>query len=343
MTGRILGAAAAVAGAAIAIPASSALAQSADQFYAGKTIRIICALGTGGSYDAYARLVGRNFGKHVPGNPAVVVENMPGAGGIIAANHVFKVGAKDGTVMGALHQTTTLAQVTSTPNVEYDARKFNWIGRIASGGSDVHYTFVGKGPKTFEDLFAREIVVAGGGPTSMSVILPSAVNSLLGAKLKILSGYKGTAETNLAVERGEVDMALENWEELRVARAEALREKKVNLIVQYSLKRHPELPDLPTIMEKSKTDEQRQIWSVMLQPAAFGHTFNTGPEVPADRVAVLRKAFDAMGKDPGLKADAERAKLGIAPLGGAEVAKVVEDIFKIDAASIAKAKAILGR
>ena len=332
-----------MAAAALASFVSPVLAQPAEQFYQGKTVRIIVALGTGGSYDAYARLVGRNLGKHIPGNPSVVVENMPGAGGLIAANHVYKVAQKDGTVLGALHQTTTLAQVTSTPNVEYDARKFNWIGRVASGGSDVHYTFAGKGPKTFEELFQREIVVAGGGPTSMSVILPSAVNSLMGGKLKILSGFKGTAETNLAVERGEVDMALENWEELRVQRADLLKDKKINLIVQYQLKRHPELPDLPTIMEKAKTDEQRQIWSVMLQPATFGHTFNTGPEVPADRVAVLRKAFDAMAKDPALKADADKAKLGIAPMTGAQVAEIVEAVFKVDAGSIEKAKKILGR
>ncbi len=323
--------------------ASEAKAQSADGFYKGKTVRIICALGAGGPYDAYARLVARNIGKHLPGNPSVVVENMPGAGGILAANHVYKVAAQDGTVLGALHQGTTLAQAISTPNIEYDTRKFSWIGRITSGGADVHYSYVGKGPATFDDLFKREVVVAGGGPTSMSVILPTAVVNLMGAKLKILPGYKGSAETDLALERGEVDMSLQNWEELRSHRATALSEKKLNLIVQYQLKRHAELPDVPAIVELAKTNEERQIWTVMLQPATVGHSFAAGPSVPVDRVAMLRKAFDAMAADAGLKAEAQKAKLELDPLPASQVAQLVDNIFKLDAAAISRAKEILGR
>jgi tripartite-type tricarboxylate transporter receptor subunit TctC len=332
-----------VAAATSVIAPSAASAQSTDQFYQGKTIRIICALGTGGSYDAYARLVSRHLAKQIAGSPAVVVENMPGAGGIIAANHVYKVAATDGTVLGALHQNTALAEVTGTPNVEYEARRFNWIGRTATGGTNIYYAYAGKGPTTFDDLFTKEAVVAGGGPTSSSVILPSAVNSLMGAKLKILAGYKGTAETDLALERGEVDMALQNWEEIRVTRQEALRDKKINLIVLFSMTRHPELPNLPSIIEKAKTDEQRQVWTVMLQPDTIGYTITAGPDVPADRVAVLRKAFDATMKDAGLKAEAEKAKLEIDPLPGDQVAKLVADMFKVDPSAIATAKKILGR
>ena len=328
---------------AASLLAPAANAQSADGFYKGKNIRIICALGAGGPYDAYARLVARHIGKHMPGAPSVVVENMPGAGGILAANHVYKVAAQDGTVLGALHQGTTLAQAISTPNIEYDARKFNWLGRITSGGTDVHYSYVGKGPATFDDLFKREVVVAGGGPTSMSVILPSAVANLMGAKLKILPGYKGSAETDLALERGEVDMSLQNWEELRVNRADALRGKKLNLLVQYQLKRHAELPDVPAIVELAKSSEERQIWTVMLQPATVGHSFTAGPGVPAERVALLRKAFDSMAADTALKAEAQKAKLELAPLPAREVAQLVENIFNLDAAAISRAKEILGR
>lgn len=337
----LLGAAAAVCAAGLL--GSAAQAQSASDFYKGKNIRIICALGAGGPYDAYARLVARNIGKHLPGAPSVVVENMPGAGGILAANHVYKVAAQDGTVIGALHQGTTLAQAISTPNIEYDARKFNWIGRITSGGTDIHYSYVGKGPASFDDLFKREVVVAGGGPTSMSVILPSAVVNLMGGKLKILSGYKGSAETDLALERGEVDMSLQNWEELRSNRAQALQDKKLNLIVQYQLKRHADLPDVPAIVEKAKSQEEREIWTVMLQPATVGHSFTAGPGVPADRVALLRKAFDAMAADAGLKSEAQKAKMEIDPLAATQVAQLVEDIFKIDEKALLHAKEILGR
>jgi len=325
---------------ALAALCPAALAQPAEEFYKGKTIRIIVALGAGGDYDRYARMAGRWLGKYIPGSPNIVVENMPGAGGIIAANHIYNIAAKDGTVIGALHQNTALAQVTGTPNVEYDARKLNWIGRMSSSGLDVHHTLHTTGIKSFDDLFKREVVVGGGGPTSGSIILPTALNNLMGTKLKILGGYKGTAETSLALERGEIDMALQNWEALR-ANPEGL--KKINLIVQYALERHPELPNVPTVMELSKTDAQRQVWSLLLRPGSIGYSLAMTPGVPQDRVALLRKAFDAMVKDPGLQEEVAKSKLVLEPLPGAKVEENVEAMFKIDPAAIAQVKALLGR
>ena len=230
---------------AAALASSAAVAQSGDKFYEGKTIRIIVALGTGGDYDNYARIAARHLGKYIPGSPTIVVQNMPGAGGLLAANHLANVAPKDGTVIGALHANTTLAQVTGAPNVEYDVRKLNWIGRTSSGGLNVHHTFAKSGVKSFDDLLKREVVVGGGGPTSDSIVIPTAVNELMGTKLKILGGYSGTAETTLALERGEIDMAMQNWEFLRRNNADWIKEKKINLIVQYGTSRHPELPDVP--------------------------------------------------------------------------------------------------
>jgi tripartite-type tricarboxylate transporter receptor subunit TctC len=335
----------AIAGAAALVLASAApaAAQPADQAFQGKTIRIIVALGTGGDYDAYARLAGRWLGKHIPGNPAVVVQNMPGAGGIIAANHVYNVAPKDGTVIGALHANTALAQVTGTANVEYDARQFNWIGRTASGGLDVHHTWHTTGINSFDQLLAREVVVGGGGPTSASVVLPSAVNSMMGGKLKILAGFKGTAETTLALERGEIDMALNNWENLRRNHADWLRDKKINLIVQYGLQRHPELPDVPTIMELAKTDDQRQVWTLLLRPSTIGYSLTLAPGVPADRVALLRNAFAAMAKDPDMRADAAKANLPLEPIEGEKLEEAIHSLFKVDAAAIAKVKSLVQR
>jgi tripartite-type tricarboxylate transporter receptor subunit TctC len=324
--------------------ASTAFAQqSSGEFYRGKTVKIVCALKAGGSYDAYARLASRHIGKHIPGKPSVIVENMPGAGGIVAANYLANTAAKDGTVLGALHQGTTTAQLTVGKNVRYDVRRMNWIGRMASAGNDVHYTWRGKGIESFDDMFKRQVIVAGGGPTSMSVILPSAVNKLMGAKLKILSGYQGTSETELALERGEVEMALQNWEDLRVARAAALRDNKLNIVVQYALKRHPGLPNVPAIIEKAKTAEHRDIWTVLLQPNAIGYSIAAGPDVPAARVAILRKAFDAMAKDPGLLAEAEKSKAKLEPLSGEQIAGLVADMFKVDKASIAAVQSIMGK
>ncbi len=325
------------------LPTPAAVAQPADKFYEGKTIRIIVALGTGGDYDNYARIAGRYLGKYIPGNPTVVVQNMPGAGGLLAANHLANVAPKDGTVIGALHANTTLAQVTSAPNVEYDVRKFNWIGRTSSGGLNVHHTFTKSGIASFYDLLKREVVVGGGGPTSDSIVVPTAVTQMMGAKLKILGGYSGTAETTLALERGEIDMAMQNWEFLRRNNADWLKEKKINLIVQYGTKRHPELPNVPTIMELSKTDEQRQVWSIFLMSGTIGYSLTMPAGVPADRVAVVRKAFLDMVKDPDLKAEVTKANLPIEPVAGAELEKTIESVFKIDTAAVAKAKQLLKR
>jgi tripartite-type tricarboxylate transporter receptor subunit TctC len=304
---------------------------------------MVVALGTGGDYDAYARLVGRWLGKHIPGSPSIVVENMPGAGGIIAANHVYNIAPKDGTVVGALHQNAALAQVTGTPNVEYDARKLNWIGRISSGGLDVHHTWHTTRITSFDELMKREAVVGGGGPTSASVVLPSALNNLMGAKLKILGGYKGTAETTLALERGEIDMALQNWENLRRNHVDWMRDKKIHLIVQYGLERHPELPTVPSIMDLAQTDEQRQVWTLLIRPSSIGYSSAMPPGVPPERVALVRKAFDAMANDPGLKEDVEKAKLVIEPVSGETLTQYVEGMFKIEAAAIGKVKSLLQR
>jgi tripartite-type tricarboxylate transporter receptor subunit TctC len=329
------------AGAMLASPA--AMSQSADKFYEGKTVRIIVALGAGGDYDRYARIAGRWLNKHIPGSPTIVVQNMPGAGGVVAANHIYNVAPKDGTVIGALHANTTLAQVTSAKNVKYDVRKLLWVGRTSSGGLDVHYAWHTSGVKSFDDLLKRQVVVGSGGATSSSTVLPTVINRLMGGKLKILSGYKGNAETTIALERGEVDMALQNWEFIRSQQKDWLRDRKVNLIVQYATERHPELPKVPAIMELAKTKEQRDIWTLFLSGSTIGYSLALTPGVPAGRVAVVRRAFNAMVKEPGLQAEAGKMGLPVEPLTGEQLSAIVNARFNLDQASISKAKAILGR
>jgi tripartite-type tricarboxylate transporter receptor subunit TctC len=227
-----------VAGAA-ALAAASALPGFAQaNFYEGKQVRIIVGSSTGSNYDFYARLAARFLPKHIPGNPTITVQIMTGASGIVAANHVFNVAPKDGTVILGAHSSISLAQVTSVPNIEYDARKFNYIGRLASAGSDVHYVLAASGVTKFSDLMQREVIVGGTGPTSNSVILPNAINKMMAGKIKVLRGYQGTADTALAMERGEIQMAMKSWDLLRNQHAEWLRDKKINLLVQYNLERH---------------------------------------------------------------------------------------------------------
>ena len=309
--------------------------------YEGKTIRMIVAVATGGGYDNYARLAARHIGKHIPANPTVIVQNMPGASGIVAANHVFNVAPKDGSVIGALHASIVLAQISGTPNIEYDARKTMWIGRLVSAGHDVHYTWAASKVSAFDDLTKREVIVGGTGPTSNSVILSNAINKVMGDKLKVLRGYQGTADTALAMERGEIEMAMKNWDLIRNQHADWLRDKKINLLVQYNLSRHPELPNVPTILDVARTEEEKQVWRLLLSPIAIGYALAMAPDNPADRVAILRKAFDAMVKDPEFIADAEKAKLSIDPLPGSEIDKQVKVMFAADAKAVSAATDLL--
>lgn len=323
--------------------ASSAMAQSANNFYQGKTIRIVVALGTGGDYDNYARLAGRWLNKQIPGNPSIIVQNMPGGGGVTAANHVYNVAAKDGTTLGALHANTTLAQITGAPNIEFDVRKLGWIGRTSSGGLNVQHSWHTSKVKTFDDLLNQQSVVGSGGPTSDSTVLPTVINQMMGGKMKILGGYAGTAETTLALERGEVDVAMQNWEFIRARQQDWLRDKKIHMLVQYGVERHPELPDVPAIMELAKSQEVKDVWTVFLGGSQIGYSLVTTPGVPADRVQLLRTAFTAMTKDDGIKADADKMNLPIEPLTGAQVQEIVDGTFNVNPKSIEAAKKVLGR
>lgn len=327
--------------AAALMMASAASTFAQENFYEGKTIRVIVAVATGGGYDNYARLAARHLGKHIRGNPTILVQNMPGASGIVAANHIYNIAPKDGTVIGALHASIALAQITDTPNIEYDARKATWVGRLVSAGHDVHYTWHTAKVTSFDDLTKREVIVGGTGPTSNSVILPNAINKAMGGKLKVLRGYQGTADTALALERGEIEMAMKNWDLIRNQHGDWLRDKKINLLVQYNLQRHRELPDLPTILDVSKTEEQKQVWRLLLSPVAIGYALSMAPGIPADRVTILRKAFDAMMQDPELKADAEKAKLELESMSGENLELAVQAMFKADAAAVAQAKELL--
>ena len=309
-------------------------------FYEGKQIRLIVGSATATTYDLYARLIARFLPKHIPGNPTIVVQIMTGASGMVATNHVFNVAPRDGTVILGAHSSMALAQITDVPNIQYDAREFRFIGRISSGGHDVHYVLANSNVKTFGDLLKQEVIVAGTGPTSNSVILPTAINQLMSGKLKIMRGYTGPPETALALERGEVQMAMQSWDLLSIKHPDWIREKKINALVQYNPVRHSKLPDVPTILDVSTTEEQKQVWRQVLKPVVVGYGFGVAP-IPADRLAILRKAFDDMLKDPEFLAEAAKSNLNIEPMSGAELDKVVAEMFEADPKTIATVKSLM--
>jgi tripartite-type tricarboxylate transporter receptor subunit TctC len=312
-------------------------------FYEGKQLRILVGGSTGSNYDNYARLAARHITKHIPGNPTIVVQVMSGASGIIATNYLYNVAPKDGTTILAVHSSMALGQITGVPNIEYDSQKFQWIGRLASAGHDVHYVSSSANVAKFDDLMQREVVVGGTGPTSNSILLPKAINNLMGGKLKVLSGYQGTADTALAMERGEIQMGMMNWDLLRNQYANWLRDKKVNLLVQYNLDRHRELSNVPTIIDVSTTEEQKQVWGLLLRPVVIGYSYGVAPGVPADRLAILRKAFDDMVKDPEFTAEAQKMNLPIEPETGANLEKVVAAMFQANRSAVDTVKSLMAK
>src|SRR5499426_3072901 len=281
------------------IPATAS-AQHVDSFYRGKTVNMIIGYPPAGANDFYARAVARHIGKHIPGNPTVVPRNMPGGGSLVAANHIFNVAPKDGTTLALIAATIPLEERLGAPNVMFKSAAFNWIGRIAPS---VNMTFVMNSVpvKTVADTFTREVVLAASGRSSTVAIYPAVLSNVIGAKFKLVMGYQSSNTAMLAMERGEVEGHSTSLEVVRAIHPEWLAEKKITALVQYALKRHPELPDVPMTWELARTDEERQILRIVANATEVGKMILSTPDTPADRIQALRRAFDATMKDPAFQ------------------------------------------
>ncbi|MEA2660187.1 MAG: hypothetical protein QOF64_3007 [Candidatus Binatota bacterium] len=322
----------------IALAQQPAGAQSVEAFYRGKTVNFIIGYPPAGANDNYARTVARHIGKHIPGNPTVVPRNMPGAGSLIAANHVFSVAPRDGTVLCLLAATVPLEEALGT-NVKFKSAEFTWIGRMSSS---INVTIMNATSpvKNIQDAFEKETVLGATGRSATPTVYPSVLNNVVGTKFKIVMGYEGSIAAMLAMERGEVDGHSTSWDGVKSARGDWLRDKKVNVLVQYGLKRHPDLPDVPTSVELGRTPEQVQILRVVANATEVGKMTLTAPGVPADRVEALRRAFDATIKDPEYVAEMDKQRLEITPLRGEELQKLIEEVGHVSPAILEKVKAI---
>ncbi|MDB5642914.1 MAG: tripartite tricarboxylate transporter family receptor [Hyphomicrobiales bacterium] len=306
----------------LALGASPALAQ--EPFYKGKTINIMVGFGPGGGYDLYARLLARVLGSHIPGAPNVVVQNMTGAGGVRAANHVYAAAAKDGTYIAGVNQGAAMFQMLGGKGAQYDPAKFVWLGSMAYSNNTV-YTWRASGITSIDDAKKREVSVAGSGVISDANIYPAILNALVGTKFKIINGYAGTNESNLALERGEVEgRGGGAWSSLVSTKPDWLRDKKVSVLAQIGFEKEPDLPDAPLLLDLVKTEEARQIATVVTLPTAIGYNHWVAPEVPADRVDMLRKGYEAALKDPELLADAKKQMLEIRPKTASELDALVK-------------------
>jgi tripartite-type tricarboxylate transporter receptor subunit TctC len=316
--------------------------EKAETFYKGKTINIMVGFGPGGGYDLYARLLARYMGKYIPGNPDVVVQNMVGAGGVRAANHVYAAAAKDGTYIAAVNQGTPMFQLLGGKGAQYDPAKFQWLGSMAHSNNTV-YIWSASGVTSLEAATKREVTLAGSGVVSDANIYPAILNALVGTKFKIINGYQGTNESNLALERGEVEgRGGGAYSSLVSTKPDWLQNKKIAIICQIGFEKEPELPDVPLLVDVVQGEEAKQIATLVTLPTAIGYNHWVAPEVPADRVALLRKAYESALKDPELIAEAQKQKLEIRPKSGEELADMVSKAAAIPKPILDKTAQILG-
>ncbi len=300
----------------------SANAQSPAEFYKGKNVRLMIGYGPGGSYDSYARLVARHFGKFIPGKPNVIPQNKPGSGSLVATNFLYNVAPRDGSVVAALGQGVYFMQLLERPKIKFDARKITWIGRMTDVTSLVVAWHKSKA-KTIADLQNVTIPIAVGGTLSGSTLTISFLNKLTGTKFRPIKGYRA-ASALLAMERGEVDAtASVTWLAMKAKYGRWLKEKKVNILVQVALQRAPGLENVPLLSELGATKADRTMLTVLSSTNAIGRSLSAPPGLPADRVAALRGAFDAMVKSKTFLAEAKRIGHPINPLSGAALRKIV--------------------
>jgi tripartite-type tricarboxylate transporter receptor subunit TctC len=291
----------------------AAKAQPVESFYKGKTLTIITSTGAGGPYDMVARLVGKFMTKHLPGQPANVVQNMPGGGHVLATNYMFNQAAKDGTVIAVVSNSIPLHQLIDGKGVRYDARKFNWIGStgIANLATVAWHT---SGVKSIADVMDKELVTGATGTGSGTYLYPTVMNMVLGTKFKLVMGYKSTAELDIAMERGEVAARSGgSIVGLMQEHPDWFSSGKVTVLAQVGDRRDTSLPDVPLMAELARNDEQRMLLKLVSSPVALGRPFMTGPGVPADRVEMLRKAFSASMSDPEFLEEAEKMRLDLNP------------------------------
>ena len=318
-----------------------AFAQSPEAFYKGKSIDLIIGYPPAGSNDTYARALARHLGKHIPGNPNVIPKNMPGAGSFLATGHVYNIAPKDGTVLGIGAPTSALDEKLGTQGVRFKTAELNWIGRIDSL-INIVFLWHTSPVKSVADAQRIESKLSGTGAGSTVSIYPTVMNNVLGTKFKLIMGYKGSNEAQLAVERGEVEGHSTAWTAVKVAHPDWRPSKKINIIVQFSLKKHPELPDVPTVVELARNDEERAILRAVMNASEVGTAFFTTPGVPADRLTALRRAFDATMKDPEFLAEAQKTKLTVGPLPGEELQKLVTEVSNLPPALLEKVRAAYG-
>ncbi len=302
-------------------------AQNSDDFYKGKQITLIIASGAGGGYDLYARALARHMGKHIPGNPQILPKNLSTAGGVVATNALFNQVDKDGLTFGALTTGNLVDPLFGNPKATYEPLKFNWIGSLGKL-EKICGTWYTNPVKTIDDLRKHEVLVGGTGATSDSAVFPKVMNTLVGTKLKIVQGYEPGPSLELSVEKGETEgICGISWSTLKASHPDWVKGKKLNVILQMGLTALPDLPGVPSAIDLVANEEDRQVLELILTPQEMGRPFVAPPGVPAERLAILRRAFEATWKDPDYLAEAQRLQMEIEPMTGAQMQTMLETAY----------------
>ena len=321
-------AAVAMTGALITATAAHAADAVAD-FYRGRTVQVIVGYGPGGGYDLYARTLARSLGKHIPGNPTVVAQNMPGAGGLKAANYLYNLARKDGTFIGTFARGLVIGPLLGhTQGAQFDAAKFNWIGSVSDEVSVCAFWYT-SGIKTLEDMRTKPTTVGAAAAGTESEIFPTVMKNMFNLPMRVVTGYLGGgADINLGMERGEIQgRCAWSWNSLVSQSRSLLDGKKINIVLQVALRKHEDLPDVPLIMDIPTTPENKAALRLITSQQSIARPFAAPPGVPPERVQALRAAFDATMKDPQFLAEAKRLTLEVRPLSGREVQDVVREIY----------------
>lgn len=320
--------------AAFALSAAPArAANSAD----GKNMTFIVGFGVGGSYNSYSRLVAGHIGRFLPGNPSMVVQNMPGAGSVRATNYLYEIAPKDGTVIGMIDQAIQAYELMGRTGLKADATKFNWIGRLLSN-SAVLFASANAPIKKIEDALTTEFIVSASGAASR--LNWTIMNKVIGTKIKIITGYKGSNEAFLAMERGEIHGLSRPWTGLKASHADWIKQGKIRLLLQTGAEKNDDLQNVPRMLDLAKNDEDRKLLRFFAAPSEIGRSVVAPPGVSKERVALLRDAFWKTIHDPKFQADLKNSRLDLDPLPGDKLQKLVEDGKDVSPAIVARAKAL---
>jgi tripartite-type tricarboxylate transporter receptor subunit TctC len=312
---------------ALSLSVQSGRADSLEDFYKGKTVNLMIGYSVGGGYDLYGRLLARHLGKHIPGHPSVVPQNMTGAGSLRAAQFIYSVAPKDGTAIATFGRTIPTTPLLTPASAQFDGTKFTWLGSITN---EVSACVTSRNAaKTWDELLQKEVTVGGEGPGADPDVYTLLYNNVFGTKMKLVTGYHGTNDMTLAMERGEIDGVCGlSWSTLKTRHLQAMKDKQINVIIQAALKKQPELADVPLAIDLTKDKEKLQILKLFLASQEMARPFAAPPGLPADRKAALVTAFADTMKDPEFLAEAQKLNMDVNPMGPKEIDDILVELYK---------------